>query len=114
MMPNDRGITPPPTPWTVRATISHPMLSESAAISEPTDSATRVRTSIRFLPTTSPSRPSSGVETDAESRYAVSTQVTVVWLVSNSRSSWPSTGTTSDCRSANDPTATISTANVIW
>ena len=68
MMPNDSGSTPPPAPCTTRATIIQPTLGASAAISEPTDSITRQRTSIRVLPTTSPTRPSSGVQIDAERR----------------------------------------------
>ena len=111
-IPNDSGSTPPPAPCTTRATISQPMLGASAAISEPTASAARVITSIRVLPTTSPIRPSRGVAMLAESRYAVSTQVTVVWSVSSSCSMVASTGTISDCRSANDETETASTAKV--
>ena len=68
MIPNDSGSTPPPTPWMTRATIIGPMLVASAAIIEPTASATRATTSIRSLPTLSPTRPTIGVQTDAESR----------------------------------------------
>ncbi len=43
----------------------------------------------------------------------MSTQVTVTWSVSNSRSMVESTGTINDWSSANDDTDTASTANVI-
>ncbi len=78
MMPNANGRTPPPSPCTTRAAISQPIEGASAASSEPTDSAARVTTSIRFLPTASPTRPRIGVAIEADSRYAVSTHVTVV------------------------------------
>ena len=57
-------------------------------------------TSIRSLPTMSPTRPRMGVKIDADSRYTVSTQVTVPWEVW--RSCWMvvSTGVTSDWSSA--------------
>ena len=113
MIPKDRGSTPPPAPCTTRATISQPTVGDRAAIRDPTDRATRVTTSIRFLPTTSPRRPMSGVQIDAESRYAVSTHVIVAWSVPSSRWSSPSTGITSDCSRANAATATVSTVNVL-
>ena len=53
-----------------------------------------------------------GVKTDAESRYAVSTQVTVFWSVLSSVSISDSTGIVSDCMSVYDETATARTANV--
>ena len=68
MIPNDSGSTPPPMPWSTRAAISQPMLGASAAASDPTESTTSAITSIRTLPTTSPIRPSSGVQIDADSR----------------------------------------------
>ena len=113
MIPNDSGRTPPPAPWTTRAAMSQPMDGASAAASDPTASAVSVTTSIRFLPTTSPTRPSSGVQIDAESRYAVSTQVTVVWSVSNSTWMRASTGTIRDWSRANEDTAIVRTANVM-
>ena len=113
MMPKDSGSTPPPAPWTTRAAISQPTVGDSAAINDPTERATRVIVSIRFLPTTSPSRPRSGVQIEAERRYAVSTHVIVAWSVSSSRWSWPSTGMTRDCSRANAATATVSTEKVL-
>ena len=68
MIPKVSGSTPPPMPCTARATISTPMLGASAAISEPTVSAASAKTSIRSLPTLSPTRPMIGVKTEAESR----------------------------------------------
>ena len=57
-------------------------------------------TSIRSLPTMSPTRPRMGVKIEADNRYTVSTHVTVPWDVC--RSCWivDSTGITSDCSSA--------------
>lgn len=51
-----------------RATIIGSMLVANAAISEPIESATSAATSIRSLPTLSPTRPTMGVNTDADSR----------------------------------------------
>ena len=49
---------------------------------------------------------------DADSRYAVSTQVTVLCVVCSSCWTVVSTGITSDCSSANAPTPMASTAKV--
>ena len=114
MMPNESGTTPPPTPWMMRATISHPMLGANAATKDPVAKAPREATRTSLFPRASPSRPSSGVQIEAESKYAVSTHVAVAWLVWNARCSSPSTGITSDCRSANDATEVVRTANVRW
>ena len=67
-MPKASGSTPPPAPCTTRAAISQPMLGASAASSDPTASATSVTTSIRVLPTTSPTLPSRGVAIEALNR----------------------------------------------
>ncbi len=106
MIPNDSGNTPPPTPCTMRATIITPMDGARAATNDPTDSAASETTSIRFLPTASPRRPMMGVKIEADSRYAVNTQVTVLWSVFSSCSMRDSTGTVIDCISANEATAT--------
>ncbi len=55
-----------------------------------------------------------GVKIDADSRYAVSTHVTVFWEVW--RPAWMvgSTGTTSDCSRAYPATAVARTVNVAW
>ncbi len=112
MIPNVSGSTPPPMPWIARAAIRTPMVGATAARNEPTASAPSATTSIRSLPTLSPTRPTIGVNTDADSRYAVSTQVTVAWSVSRPRSMVASTGVTIDCSSEKEPTPTQSTANV--
>ena len=49
---------------------------------------------------------------DADSRYAVSTQVTAPCVVCSSCCTVVSTGITSDCSSANAATPSASTANV--
>ena len=68
MIPNASGSTPPPTPWTTRATIITVRLVASAASRQPSASALSARTNIRFLPVMSPSRPRIGVKIDADSR----------------------------------------------
>ena len=112
MMPNATGSMPPPKPWITRATIITPIDGASAASSDPTASATSVATKTRSLPIMSPTRPRIGVMIDADSRYAVSTQVTASCAVCSSCCTVVSTGTTSDCSSANAPTPAASTANV--
>ena len=87
-------------------------MGASAAISEPTASVASATTSIRSLPTLSPTRPMIGVKTDAESRYAVSTQVTVAWSVSSAASMVGSTGLTIDCSRENEETPTQRTRKV--
>ena len=81
MIPNATGIIPPPAPWITRATIMTATDGASAAISEPTASATSVATKTRSLPIMSPVRPRIGVMIDADSRYAVRTHVTVSCVV---------------------------------
>ena len=73
-------------PWMARAMISTVIEWASPATTEPAASAASVTTSIRSLPTMSPTRPRIGVKIDADSRNAVSTQVTVFWVVC--RSCW--------------------------
>ena len=96
MMPKARGRTAAPMPWMARATMSTTMDCASPASADPTARARRVTTSIRSLPTMSPTRPRMGVKTDADSKKTVTTQVTVDWVVW--RSSWMvlRTGVTSD------------------
>ena len=69
-------------------------------------------TSIRSLPNMSPSRPKIGVETEAVSRKAVSTKVTVVVDVPSSSWIAGSAGTTMVCWRAKASAATSSTARV--
>ena len=68
MIPNERGRTAPPMPWMARARMSIPMEWASPASAEPTARASKVATSIRSLPTMSPTRPRMGVKIDADSR----------------------------------------------
>src|SRR5687768_313370 len=88
------------------------MLGASAAAKEPTESASNVSTSILRLPTMSPIRPRIAAQIEAESRYAVSTQVTVFWSVSSSTWTWVRTGTTSDWSNENEETEMHNTAKV--
>ncbi len=112
MIPNATGSIPPAKPWITRATIRTPIEGASAASSEPTASAMSVATKTRFLPVMSPTRPRIGVMIDADSRYAVSTQVTALCVVCSSCCTVVSTGITSDCSSANAATPMASTAKV--
>lgn len=68
MMPNDSGKTAPPMPCTTRAMMRTPMFGAMAASRQPRASAASATTSIRSLPTMSPTRPRIGVKIDAESR----------------------------------------------
>jgi hypothetical protein len=62
----------------------------------------------------SPTRPRIGVKIDADSRYPVSTQVTVSCDVCRLRWMVGSAGRTSDCSSPNAATPLESTARVTW
>src|SRR5260370_344653 len=86
--------------------------SQPESSTEPAVSALSAATSIRSLPRMSPSRPMIGVKIDADSRYAVRTQVTLLCDVCSPAWIVGSTGITSDCSSAKPPTATASTAKV--
>ncbi len=112
MMPNDSGSTPPPTPWITRATIMTTIEPATAASTEPTVRAISAATSIRSLPRMSPSRPTIGVKTDADSKYAVRTQVTLFCDVCSPAWIVGSTGITSDCSSVKPATAAASTVKV--
>ena len=112
MMPNATGTMPPPTPWITRAMIITVIEEATAASSEPTASAASVSTNTRFLPAMSPIRPRIGVITEADSRYAVSTQVTAACVVCSWCCTVVSTGITSDWSRANAATPSASTPNV--
>ena len=99
MMPNASGKTAPPRPWRTRAAIMTPIELVSAATSEPAESAASTMTSMRSFPNMSPSRPSTGVATDALRRYAVKIHETVLCDVCSAACRVGSAGTTSDCRS---------------
>ena len=68
MIPNDNGRTAPPIPWTTRPRINTPIECASPAITDPKARANKVTTSIRSLPTMSPTRPRMGVKIEADSR----------------------------------------------
>ena len=68
MIPNDRGRTAPPIPWTTRATINKPIDWDRPAMAEPMARADRVTTSMRSLPTMSPTRPRMGVKIEADNK----------------------------------------------
>ena len=111
-MPNASGNIAPPTPWMTRAPMSTPMVGASAATTEPSATASSASTKMRRLPTMSPTRPSSGVATAAEISQAVMVQVAPDVVVPRSRWITGSTGTTRDCRVANEPTLSARMANV--
>src|SRR5438270_9668445 len=75
-IPNASGMTPPPIPWTPRPTNMSGSEVASAARSEPTARALMAHTKVRLLPIMSPTRPTMGVNTEAETRYEVKTQLT--------------------------------------
>ena len=83
-MPKPSGMAAPPTPWMTRPRIITWMFGAIAATPLPIANTTRTQTKTRCLPNMSPTRPRIGVQTEAESRNAVSTQVTVCWLVCSS------------------------------
>ena len=112
MIPNERGRTAPPIPWMARDTISTPIDCANPASTVPAARQSIVTTSIRSLPTMSPTRPKIGVKIEADNKNAVSNQVTVLWDVCRSRWKVESTGTTRDCNSAYAVTASIRTTKV--
>lgn len=112
MMPKDSGNSAPPMPWTTRATISTPMVGASAASRHPSSTATRTATRVRFLPIRSPTRPRIGVKTEADSRYAVITQVAVDWEVSSACWTVGRAGAISDWSMENTPAPVARTAKV--
>ena len=96
MIPNASGKIAPPRPWIVRATIitaSEPAIAPSRLPAARPSSAS---TSTRCFPNMSPSRPAIGVTTEAASRYEVKIQAAPEGVVSRSRCSTGSAGTTSD------------------
>src|SRR3954454_16109156 len=112
MMPKESGTRAPPTPWTTRATIRTPMLGARAARRQPTATVKRTATSVRFLPIRSPTRPRIGVKIEADSRYAVITQVTVDCEVCSACWTVGRAGAISDWSMANTPAPVARTAKV--
>lgn len=66
---------PPPSPCTARPTISIPVLTATAASSEPTQKTTLASSKIGLRPQMSEILPHSGVEAELASRYALPIQV---------------------------------------
>ncbi len=64
------------------------------------------------MPNMSPSRPSTGVATEALMRYAVSTQATVDWLVLRAFPIAGSAGSTIDCSRMYESAESESTPSV--
>src|SRR6266540_1298152 len=115
MIENESGNTAPPAPCTIRHAISTQMFGAKIAAAEPMKKTPRLIRSSRSLPYWSPSFPSSGVSTDAESRNPVSSHVAHPVVVSNSRCSTGSAGRIIVCCSANAMPASVRTASVmLW
>lgn len=112
MMPKESGNSAPPMPWITRATMSMPIVGASAASRQPSVSATRTATRVRFLPMRSPTRPRIGVKMEAESRYAVITQVAVDWEVCRACCTVGRAGAISDWSIENTPAPVARTAKV--
>ena len=68
MMPNDSGKTPAATPCSTRPAMTSSIEPARAFTRPPSANSTRTTVSTRPLPCTSPSLPTIGVETDADSR----------------------------------------------
>ena len=95
-IPNASGKMPPLAPWMKRARMITPRELDTAARRVPAARITSVHSSMRSLPYMSPSRPRIAVPTEAESRYAVSSQVMPVSFVCNACSIVGSAGTTDE------------------
>ena len=112
MIANESGNTAAPTPARARNAISDQMFHASAQPMQPRRKTLRLITSSRSLPYWSPSLPRIGVATDATSRKTVSTHVAQVVVVSSSRWSTGSAGTTIVCWNANAIPASVNAARV--
>lgn len=95
-----RGTVPAASPWTVRPTMSQPMLLLIAVMREPTTMVARLTSSMRRLPYRSPSRPNSGTATAPASTVEVTSHCVVLALVPSCAGSVGSTGTNNDWASA--------------
>lgn len=112
MIPNASGKIAPAVPWITRPASMTVIEVATAESTTPAKRKARATTSMRFLPNMSPSRPTTGVATDALRRYPVRIQAAPLVVVC--RSSWivRSAGTTRDWRSEYAKAATASSANV--
>ena len=79
MIPKDSGKIAPPAPCTTRPRIRTPIDGATAQTSEPSPNTASEPSSSFSLPNMSPSRPSSGVQTQDVSRNAVSSHVDASW-----------------------------------
>jgi hypothetical protein len=87
MIPKASGKTPPATPCSTRPATSAVSESPSAHSTEPAQNTAIVHVSTRPRPSRSPIRPITGVATEAETRYAVSSHDTASGLASSERTS---------------------------
>ena len=106
------GKTAPPVPCTMRKPISTQMFGATAAPRQPTKKMPRAITSSRSFPYWSPSLPSSGVATEADSRKPVSSQVAQPVVVCSSSRRAGRAGTTIVCWSAKAIPARVRIASV--
>ena len=112
MIAKASGKIAPPAPWITRATIITTIEVARPASAVPAARTTSTATSIRFLPSMSPSRPAIGVITDALRRYALRIHAAPAVVVC--RSCWivSSAGATNDCSRENATAETASSAKV--
>ncbi|GAA1405087.1 hypothetical protein GCM10009639_51660 [Kitasatospora putterlickiae] len=99
------GSTPPPAPWSTRATTSQVKEWVETASAEPATRPASEISSIGLRPRRSPKRPSRGVSTAADSRLAVISQVMLEPETSSSLASEGRIGTTAVCTTLNDSIA---------
>ena len=97
MIAKTRGKSAPPAPASARNAISDQRFQAKAAPTQPAKKIDRLITSMRSLPNWSPSLPSTGVVTAAETRKAVSTHVTHAVVPPSSRWNSGSAGNTIVC-----------------
>src|SRR5215210_1439122 len=109
------GKRAPPAPETTRNATSDQMSHAAAAPMQPARKSPRLTSSSRSFPNWSPSRPSSGVATAAETRKAVRIHVVQAVLVPNSSLNVASAGKTIVCWSANAVPASVRIPSVkLW
>ena len=113
-IPNASGKMPPATPWMTRATMSIASEADRAASRVPAASVSRVHTSSRCLPYMSPSLPMIAVPMEADSRKAVSSQVTPVSLAFRLCCRVVSAGITAELSTAYVTAASDNTARITF
>ena len=107
MIAKHSGKMPPPAPCSTRPATTSSSVSPSAATTEPAANTVSEITSSRRLPNMSPRRPKMGVQTAAESRYAVSVHATPLASVWSWTASSPRAGISVVCARANASAATL-------